>query len=103
MGYLVRNNGEGCGNLTVSENECRKTAAFLGFDSSMGYETVDYGHLPHGCFVGHAHTDWKYTYFNVNSGTTNNGLKSICRNPYSSKFFQHGSKCVNSCEEAIMG
>ena len=78
-GYRVSSNGTGCGTLTVSENECRKAAGILGFESSRGYEKLDYGHLPHGCFVGHEHTYWKYTYFNVNSGTTHNAFKSICR------------------------
>lgn len=83
LGYEAKNHGEGCGILTVPETKCKALAGTLGFDSSKGYETGNWGHLPHGCFVGHAHTDWKFTYYNSNKGTKNNGFKSVCYKAYS--------------------
>ena len=86
--YVAVAAGRGCGYnhdvgydvATITEGECKRAAASLGFDSSKGYEKLNYGHLPHGCFFGHKHTNWKYTYYNVNTGKTNPGFKSICRN-----------------------
>ena len=78
--YEERNGGEGCGMYNVPENECERAANRLGYDISKGYEQGNWAHLPTGCFVGHSHTNWKYTYFNFNKGKTNNGFKSICIN-----------------------
>ena len=80
--YVAVNGGYGCQygweEIPITEGECKRAAASLGFDSSKGYEKLNYGHLPHGCFVGHKHTNWKYTYYNVNTGKINPGFKSIC-------------------------
>ena len=78
--YEAKDSGVGCGIFSIPENECKTAAARIGYDSSAGYEVGNWGHLPSGCFVGHAHTNWKYTYFNNNKGRSNNGFKSICKN-----------------------
>ena len=76
--YEAVEGGAGCAESTITEGECKDAAGSLGFDSSKGYEVLNYNHLPHGCFVGHAHTSWKYTYYNQHVGTTNPHFKSIC-------------------------
>ena len=65
----------------ITQDECKSAANSLGYKSANGYEVVDYAHLPHGCFVGHVHTGWTYTYYNSNAGKTNTAFKSICKNP----------------------
>ena len=77
--YVEKPGEEGCGNATITEGECNSAANSLGYKSSNGYEVVNYAHLPHGCFVGHKHTQWTYTYFNSNAGITNAAFKSICK------------------------
>ena len=77
--FVEKPGGEGCGNATIPESECNNAACLLGYTSSNGYEVVNYSHLPHGCFVGHEHTQWTYTYFNWNAGITNIAFKSICQ------------------------
>ena len=77
--YVEKPGEEGCGNNMITQRECKSAAYSLGYKSSNGYEVVDYAHLPHGCFVGHEHTQWTYTYFNSNSGVQNPAFKSICR------------------------
>ena len=69
------------GVFTVNEHACKEAAAELGFDSSKGYEIGNWAHLPHGCFVGHSTTNWKYTYFNNHWGSHENAhaFKQICR------------------------
>ena len=64
----------------ITECKCKSAAFSLGYKSKNGYQVVNYAHLPHGCFVGHAHTDWTYTYYNSNKGVKNAAFKSICKN-----------------------
>ena len=79
--YLEKAGGEGCDDdAMVSQDECKSAANSLNYKSSNGYEVVNYAHLPHGCFVGHEHTQWTYTYYNTNAGVKNEAFKSICKN-----------------------
>ena len=80
--YVVKAGAEGCGqNAMITQGECKSAALSLDYKSKNGYEVVNYAHLPHGCFVGHEHTGWTYTYYNSNTGKTNPAFKSICKNP----------------------
>ena len=77
--YVEKPGTEGCGTATIPENECKNAAKELKYESKNGYEVVNYAHLPHGCFVGHAHTHWTYTYYNSNAGIKNPAFKAICK------------------------
>ena len=77
--YVEKSGAKGCGEATTPQDECVRAANYLGYQSANGYEVVNYAHLPHGCFVGHEHTQWTYTYYNSNAGTTNAAFKSICQ------------------------
>ena len=79
--FVAVDGGAGCGDAKrdVPEGDCKKIAHKLGFDCSKEYTVYNKKHLPHGCFVGHEHTDWHYCYYNKHAGTTNPGFKSICR------------------------
>lgn len=77
--YVEKKGEVGCGDATVPEGECKAAAASLTYMSTNGFTTVNYAHLPHGCFVGHEHTQWTYTYYNSNAGKKNAAFKSICK------------------------
>ena len=71
--------GPGCGSTSTSNaEECSKAAASLGYSATV--ESINIGHAPFGCFVGHPSDSWKHTYFNIEDGQTGQHIyKSICK------------------------
>jgi hypothetical protein len=77
--YEAMDNGPSCGLLSITEDECKIAATSLGYSNAM--KTINVGHAPYGCFVGHPGDGWKNTWFNENkNGQTGQDVyKSICK------------------------
>ena len=77
--------GKGCGELSIPKEHCKHAAATLGYNNSNPYRIYEEEdkkcNQPYGCFVGHSHTNWAYTYYNNynKNGCENDDFRSICK------------------------